>query len=61
MHLKYETVRRLVTVGASADPAKALEDMRAGVKTRVKAHRDRKAAGVLRKTQSGPKMRRTSN
>ena len=31
MHLKYETVRRLVTVGASADPAKALEDMRAGV------------------------------
>lgn len=40
----YETVRKLVAVGAADDPKQALEDLRAGAKKRVAEHRERKKA-----------------
>ena len=40
----YAEVRRLVKIGNADDPKKALEDLRAGVRDRVKKHSDKKKA-----------------
>ena len=53
----YETVRKLIAVGAASDPKLALEDMRLSTKKRVEKHRAKASSEkVLRNTteSSGP-------
>lgn len=54
----YETVRKLVSVGAADDPVAALADMRSGNKKAAQKHRDgkKKASTTGAKAISGPKI-----
>ena len=54
----YETVRKLVAVGAADDPKLALEDLRLNTKKRVAKHRAKVAADpVLRNTIDGERSK----